>query len=158
MAKSESVIARFWRYSPNGLAPDVCWPWESSIDARGYGQLSDKPNKTVLKAHRLAYEMHIGPIPDGLSVCHRCDNPRCVNPAHLFAATHAENMADKDRKGRNVAPPTFRGSEAPWSILTESDVMAIRTSSRPSSAIAAELGVSKSTVKAARRGQTWGHL
>lgn len=75
-----------------------CWEWSGAAYKGGYGRLSvyDK----VRPAHRLAFTVFNGPIPDGLHVLHSCDNPKCINPAHLFAGTHQDNMADKCAKGR----------------------------------------------------------
>ena len=88
-----------------------CIQWTGSKDKKGYGRYSGA-SKEVL-AHRLAYIMHYGRIPDGLHVLHRCDNPSCCNPQHLFVGTNSDNVADKIAKGRSVrqfgkANPNYR--------------------------------------------------
>lgn len=79
-----------------------CWEWQKKRDQRGYGRLTIRINKKHKKAfvHRYAYELFVGPIPDGLIICHHCDNPPCCNPDHLYAGTHADNTADKIARGR----------------------------------------------------------
>lgn len=74
--------------------PDGCWGWTGKVGSTGY------PDLTPGRGHRTAYELFVGPIPDGLYVLHRCDNPPCTNPSHLMLGTHADNMADAARKGR----------------------------------------------------------
>ncbi len=94
--------------------------WTGGKQVSGYGMAyhHDENGKSVYKpAHRASYELTYGPIPDGLDVLHRCDNPPCVNPAHLFLGTHAENMVDRNTKGRQA-----RGERHPHAKLTAEDV------------------------------------
>jgi hypothetical protein len=79
----------------NSGGPAACWPWTGSCTRHGYGKLS-----ATEVAHRVAWELTNGPIPSGLCVLHRCDNPPCCNPAHLFLGTRSDNVADMVAKGR----------------------------------------------------------
>lgn len=76
---------------------DGCWVWSGRTNRQHYGTLGER------LAHRISYEFYVGPIPEGLCVLHRCDNPPCVNPKHLFLGTRADNAEDRDRKGRYVS-------------------------------------------------------
>lgn len=90
------VDTRFW--SKAKLAgDDECWLWQRA-KLKGYGLF--RANGRLHRAHRFAYELTNGPIPDGLDCLHRCDTPSCVNPRHLFLGTHQQNMQDRDKKGR----------------------------------------------------------
>ena len=91
-----SPVDRFWE---NVEKTGTCWFWRGSLDARGYGQFL--VNRRTIKTHRFAWELANGAIPAGLSCCHKCDRPRCCNPAHLFLGTHADNMLDMARKLRS---------------------------------------------------------
>lgn len=82
-----------------------CWLWTSGWDKAGYGQASDN-----VRAHRLAWQMYFGEIPDGLLVCHSCDTPCCVNPSHLFLGTPHDNMRDKVSKGRQAVGEQITGN------------------------------------------------
>ena len=112
-------------------------------------------------AHRLAWQFINGPIPDGLSVLHRCDNPPCVNPEHLFLGTNVDNMTDMVAKGR-ARGKTQNGEANDYAKLTEQQVRDIRLRWRyrvvPMSALAREYGVSQSAISDICRRATWAHV
>lgn len=138
------------------IKKDGCWAWDGYRDAKGYGRLMT-PNGPV-RAHRLSYEYHSGPIRDGGYVLHKCDNPECTNPDHLYVGTHDDNMADKAARGRVFTGERPRGEHHRRSRLTADDVVRLRASVENNATIARSLGVSVSTVRLARIGATWAHL
>jgi len=132
---------------------DNCWEWTARKDWQGYGQF--RANGRQERAHRVSYEIHIGKIAPKLLVCHSCDNPGCVNPEHLWTGTHAENIADKMKKGRNRL-----GEDVPQSVLTETQVKAIRELSGTASqqAIANMFDVNQTTISRILRRKYWTHI
>jgi hypothetical protein len=96
-----TLTDRFWPKVDRSGGPDACWTWNASKNNKGYGQIQATGNHRLIYAHRAAWELANGPIPAGMNVCHTCDHPACVNPAHLFLGTQQANMADMARKGRS---------------------------------------------------------
>lgn len=84
---------RFWSKADRSGGPEACWPWQGAMHPDGYGSAWDPEEKRTRGAHRIAYEVLVGPIPDGYDLDHLCVNPPCINPAHLRPVTRAENMA-----------------------------------------------------------------
>lgn len=131
-----------------------CWPWRGTIHkATGYGLV--KWNYEQMKAHRVAWMLTNGEIPDGLLVCHSCDNKWCVNPDHLFIGDNTTNQADLVSKGLQK-----KGSNHGMARITEADVIAIRdlACNETDLAIATRLGVEENTVRLARAGINWTYL
>lgn len=114
-----------WGLIKPGLS-DSCWEWCGNLDRHGYGYFKFK--RKHRKAHRVSWEIHYGPIPEGLGVLHRCDNPSCCNPNHLFLGTHQDNMDDMIAKGRGVIPPGFyaEGESNPGARFTNAQVRELR--------------------------------
>ena len=150
-----SVVDRFWKYvEVNGV--NECWPWSASLTVHGgYGQLNDRGK--LLKAHRISYEIHYGGVPEGMFVCHRCNNPKCCNPKHLYAGTPKQNWDDTIVAGTRYVPK-LSGESVYCSKLKESEVIYIRQSQESGCALAIRYGVTKSAVSCIRRGKTWKHL
>lgn len=98
VASRPGVEARFWAQAEK-RGPDECWPWTGATHGNGYGRI--RAGRRVRPAHQVAWEIENGkPFPPGAYGCHRCDNPICVNPAHIWPGTHSENIQDAVRKGR----------------------------------------------------------
>lgn len=124
------------------------WP----INAGGYGC------RAGVYAHRNAYELAFGEIPEGLVVRHKCDTPSCVNPDHLELGTQAQNIRDMHERGRNVNPPILKGERNPKAKLKDFQVIEIYESSDPHTACAKRYGVTPEMVGLIRRGKAWQHV
>ena len=106
--KSGKRRRRFLKFV-NMATPDECWNWVGSLKGNGYGQFNDGGPKY---AHRVAYELFVGPVPEGKYVCHTCDNRRCVNPRHLWIGDQLLNLRDMMQKGRGGGQ--FKKGHVPW--------------------------------------------
>lgn len=148
---TESAWSRFWEKVEKS---ESCWNWNSAKDLDGYG-VFQLGVKLVRKSHRVSYAFHNGPFDRRLLVCHRCDNPSCVNPEHLFLGTVQDNNRDRDEKGRRGV---CRGSSNGASKLQESDIPKIKqliSEGVSQSKIGALFGISQTAVSKIKLGKMW---
>jgi hypothetical protein len=134
-----------------------CWEWRRHRNNHGYGKLTI--NGRGYYAHRLAYQLSKGAIPTGLDVMHSCDNPACINPAHLSVGSRSKNMADCHARGRSRIPsPRMRGERNGCAKLTALQVLEIReriAAGEVQRTIAADFGVSQSAIGHIKLGKSW---
>lgn len=165
-----STSEKFWS-KVDIPAFDDCWPWQGHCDRHGYG--SFKQGEKLTGSHRVAWELTRGPIPEGLHVCHHCDNPPCCNPSHLFLGTHQDNMRDmvakgrdrasKNRESRGTPPPKQRAPRPPGrsgrAKLTEKQVQDIRalyaTGEYTQDELGVMFGVARSRISETCNRKTW---
>ncbi|WP_373325646.1 HNH endonuclease [Sporomusa paucivorans] len=110
-------------FSKVKMCDSGCWEWQGGLSDKGYGRIW--VNKKLIQSHRLSYAIFNGTIPPGLCICHKCDNPKCVNPDHLFAGTMGDNNKDRDAKGRHKWGSLY-GEMNPGAKLTKNEVIEIR--------------------------------
>lgn len=149
-----SISERFWAKVDKS---DECWVWTAAESGHdGYGGFD--VNGRWVRASRVSWELAHGPIQTGLHVLHKCDNPPCVRPDHLFLGTQLDNIRDRDQKGRQVAP---RGERNGWHKLTADSVREIRrlcaTGLRRRD-VANSFNVTKSTVGRIVQRKAWAHI
>ncbi|MDE2024909.1 MAG: HNH endonuclease [Patescibacteria group bacterium] len=133
-----------------------CWEWIKGLDRQGYGQIHDydKQGKRITRyAHRISFEIYKHKIPNNKLICHSCDNPKCVNPKHLWIGTTQENVDDKLKKNRGLF-----GSKHQNSKLTEEDILFIRSSKARKSELARKFNVHFMTITNILRRNTWKHV
>lgn len=167
--KCRSLAERFWAKVHK---TDGCWLWLGSLNGFGYGQIRGEwPGPRALRSHRASWILHCGPIPAGLSVLHRCDNPPCVRPDHLFLGTQSDNQRDMTTKGRHfrgerasalrLAIGINRGERNVFAKLTEEQVKEIRAmhaAGVEQATIAAEFNVHAKTIGSVVTRATWRHV
>lgn len=158
---TEKILIRFWR-KVEKLGPDECWNWKSTRSHYGHGQFSIHYKKFV--SSRISFFIANGEFPNRLFVCHRCDNPSCVNPAHLFLGTQKDNIQDMMAKGRGPAKRVGNrvlGDSRVGAILTEAKVREIRSKHASGIAMRAlgrEYGVNRVTIRYVVKRRTWTHI
>lgn len=153
-----SMEDRFWRFVVKGDESE-CWEWTGSLNNKGYGKIGENaPSRKTMLAHRASYVLHNGEIPNGFVVCHRCDNPKCVNPSHLFIGTNIDNVADMIAKGRDYRGEPRKGELHPGAKITADIVRSIRNDDRPLSVIGKEYNITKGHVSNIKRGKVWKHI
>lgn len=151
MLSDTVYLKRFWSHVDKS---GDCWLWTGSRDKDGYGRVKG-PTGRLLRAHRVAWEITYGDLPVNMLVCHRCDNPGCVRPTHLFLGTQSVNMQDAEQKGRI---PRYRGEDATNVKLTHAAVAVIREQAAAGItqvALAKQFDVAPSTVSAIVREVNW---
>ena len=148
----EAKVDRLPGYGPHGQ----CHLWKAHRNRDGYGRV--RVGGKVLYAHRAAWELENGPVPEGLCVLHRCDTPRCVNVEHLFLGTQADNIADMETKGRGSHP---KGSAITQSKLNEGIIPEIRkdlAEGVSGAELARRHGVDSNQISRIKLGKSWKHV
>jgi hypothetical protein len=166
--KVTPLLDRYLAKVDKSGGPDACWPWTGSLN-KGYGQIGAGPcppgvarnSRVPLKAHHVAYRLEHGEVPAGSFVLHRCDNPPCCNPAHLFLGTQADNMHDMDGKGRRVTADR-RGEAHGYAKLNDEIVRDIRALYAKGAISQTELGrlygVTQAQISSIVLRKSWSHI
>lgn len=157
MQMTQQDVERFWSKVDKSAGPDSCWVWIGAM-TDGYGDFWCRPRVQTHRAHRIAYMLAYGDIDSSIMVCHRCDNPPCVNPAHLWIGSALDNTRDCYAKQRNV---NLRGSGHGNALLTEDDVAVILLdwmNGASQKSLATRFGVDKTSISLICRRKGWRHV
>jgi hypothetical protein len=153
------TLKMFWERVVTSDDPNICWKWTGAKKPKGYGSLCVREAGvfSTHAAHRLSYLIHTGQPPEKLHVLHRCDNPECTNPKHLFLGTNLDNNRDMNSKGRAVY---VRGEASGKTTLTESQAQYILDNKGKmlSTSLAKQFNITRWTVQNIWAGRAWKHL
>ena len=144
------------RFEAKFQKTEGCWNWTASTAGKGYGQIKLPGTRRQIYAHRLSWLIYKGDVPDGHQVLHNCDNPKCVNPAHLFTGTGEDNLQDMKQKGRHLY-----GERNNQSKLTDDKVRQIKAclaAGMSQRRVAKAFDVIQSTISKIHRGRRWAHV
>lgn len=148
---NEKEFNRFFKKVDSLNNLNNCWEWTASLAGKGYGQF--KVNNRPFGAHRWSAKYLAGLTIDNMMVCHKCDNPKCVNPEHLFVGTHQDNMIDRSNKKRQMYGINHYNAK-----LTENDVRYIRNSTKSGYQLAKDFNVTEQHIGHIKNYKTWKHI
>lgn len=155
--KPRPIEDRFWEKVDKTTSPNGCWLWTAAVSSAGYGQINQGgQHGTHIAAHKLSWQLANGPRPEHLCICHRCDNPRCVNPEHLFLGTQKDNIQDALKKGRKPF-----GEKHPLARWSEGDIramFAMRARGATQTEIADHFGTKQPAIQSILSRKAWSHV
>ena len=157
-SRSTPFGERFWAKVRKPTGKDKCWEWIGAKH-KGYGRILGPNRRDVMNAQRASWMLHFARgVPHGMQVCHKCDNPECTNPDHLFLGTLRDNMRDKMIKGRSGAPHGIQNPNTKLNEVIACNIYARIFQGERMSDLAKEFGVSPPTIRNIKRGVTWSYV
>lgn len=164
-SKNKNSVPEATRFWSKVDKTGACWIWTAGCLTNGYPyglfRRTNKSKASMQLAHRVSWELAFGTIPAHMNVLHVCDNPKCVNPAHLFLGSQQDNVDDCMRKGRHKPPKKLKGSANPMAKLSEYEVRAIKKLTRSGeqhAEIGKLYGISAGYVGKIHREEIWSHV
>lgn len=156
--KRRPLEERFWDQVKKTDDAESCWEWTGSGNAKGYGHIFGGTERGSLRANRVAWELAHGPIPDGMLICHKCDNPKCCRADHLFLGTYDANNKDRARKGRSN---NDKGEDHYAALMTTQKVLELRDRFAKGEKVrdlAKAFGIAHQTASKIARRKSWKHI